>query len=179
MTFGLLARALRSIVLPAKALVLNVLSIGAAYGITVLIWQHGVGTQLLFGQTASGAVTVWVPIAVFAFLFGLSMDYEVFLLTRIREEHDHGHDTDDATRHGVARTGRLITSAAFILFLAFIALSRVPTTDVRILATALALGIIIDATIVRGILAPALVAALGPANWWTPAGQDAGRVSVR
>jgi RND superfamily putative drug exporter len=96
------------------------------------------------------------------------MDYEVFLLTRIREEHDHGHDTDDATRHGVARTGRLITSAALILFLAFIALSRGPTTDVKILATALALGIIIDATIVRGILAPALVAALGPANWWTP-----------
>ncbi|HEY2263566.1 MAG TPA: MMPL family transporter, partial [Streptosporangiaceae bacterium] len=77
-------------------------------------------------------------------------------------------DTDDATRHGVARTGRLITSAAFILFLAFIALSRVPTTDVKILATALALGIVIDATIVRGILAPALVAALGSANWWTP-----------
>src|SRR5581483_10485798 len=129
---------------------------------------HGVGTRLLFSQTASGAVTVWVPIAVFAFLFGLSMDYEVFLLTRIREEHDHGHDTDDATRHGVARTGRLITSAALILFLAFIALSRVPSTDVKILATALALGIVIDATIVRGILAPAMVAALGPANWWTP-----------
>jgi putative drug exporter of the RND superfamily len=167
-TFGLLARALRSIVLPVKALVLNVFSVGAAYGITVLIWQHGVGTQLLFSQAASGAITVWVPIAVFAFLFGLSMDYEVFLLTRIREEHDHGHDTGDATRHGVARTGRLITSAALILFLAFIALSRGPTTDVKILATALALGIIIDATIVRGILAPALVAALGPANWWTP-----------
>ena len=125
-TFVLLARALRSIVLPVKALVLNVISIGAAYGITVLIWQHGVGTELLFGQTASGAITVWVPIAVFAFLFGLSMDYEVFLLSRIREEHDHGHDTDDATVHGVARTGRLVTSAALILFLAFIALSRVP-----------------------------------------------------
>ena len=167
-TFGLLARALHSVALPVKALVLNVFSIGAAYGITVLIWQHGIGTRLLFNQAASGAVTVWVPIAVFAFLFGLSMDYEVFLLTRIREEHDHGHDTDDATRHGVARTGRLITSAALILFLAFIALSRVPSTDVKILATALALGIIIDATIVRGILAPALVAALGSANWWTP-----------
>jgi len=155
-TFALLARALRSIVLPIKAVVLNVISIGAAYGITVLIWQHGYGTQLLFGQAASGAITVWVPIAVFAFLFGLSMDYEVFLLSRIREEHDH------------ARTGRLVTSAALILFLAFIALSRVPTVDVKILATALALGIIIDATIVRGVLAPALVAALGPANWWTP-----------
>jgi putative drug exporter of the RND superfamily len=167
-TFLLLARALRSIVLPLKALLLNVLSIGAAYGITVLIWQHGLGVHALFGQTQSGAITVWVPIAVFAFLFGLSMDYEVFLLSRIREEHLDGHDTDEAAVQGVARTGRLVTSAALILFLAFISLSRVPTTDVKILATALALGIAIDATVVRGVLAPALVAALGDANWWLP-----------
>jgi len=167
-TVALLARALRSVVLPIKALLLNLVSISAAYGLTVLIWQHGLGTQVLFGQSASGAITVWVPIAVFAFLFGLSMDYEVFLLSRIREEHDTGNDTDHATVHGVARTGRLVTSAALILFLAFIALSRVPTTDVKILATALALGIILDATLVRGVLAPALVAALGRANWWWP-----------
>ncbi len=167
-TLLLLARALRSVVLPLKALVLNVISLGAAYGITVWIWQDGHGTSLLFGQNASGAITVWVPIAVFAFLFGLSMDYEVFLLSRISEEHDAGHGTDEATVHGVARTGRLVTSAALILFLAFISLSQVPTTEVKILATALALGIIIDATIVRGVLAPALVAALGPANWWWP-----------
>jgi RND superfamily putative drug exporter len=173
-TFALLARALRSIVLPIKALVLNIVSVAAAYGITILIWQHGVGTQLLFGQSASGSITVWVPIAVFAFLFGLSMDYEVFLLSRIREEHDQGHDTDAATRFGVARTGRLVTSAALILFLAFIALSRVPDTDVKILATALALGIIIDATLVRGVLAPALVAALGRANWWWPGDRRSG-----
>ncbi|MFJ4900813.1 MMPL family transporter [Streptomyces sp. NPDC088727] len=165
-TFLLLSRALRSFWLPVKALVLNVLSLGAAYGITVLIWQHGLGTEFLFGQSASGAITVWVPIAVFAFLFGLSMDYEVFLLSRIREEHDAGADTDTATVRGVARTGRLVSSAALILFLAFVALSRVPTTDVKILATALALGIVIDATIVRGVLAPALVALLGDANWW-------------
>ena len=167
-TFLLLARALRSVVLPLKALLLNVISLGAAYGITVLIWQRGLGTTALFGQEASGALTVWVPIAVFAFLFGLSMDYEVFLLSRIREEYDRGHDTDEASVHGVARTGRLVSCAALILFLAFVALSRVPSTDVKILATALALGIIIDATIVRGVLAPALVAALGPANWWLP-----------
>jgi len=167
-TFVLLAVALRSVWLPVKALVLNVISLSAAYGITVLIWQDGVGTALLFDQEASGSITVWVPIAVFAFLFGLSMDYEVFLLSRIREEYDLGHDTDTATVHGVARTGRLVSSAALILFLAFIALSRVPATDVKILATALALGIIIDATIVRGVLAPALVALLGAANWWLP-----------
>ena len=168
LTVVLLGIALRSWILPIKALLLNVVSIGAAYGVTVLIWQHGLATHLLFGQSPAGTITVWVPIAVFAFLFGLSMDYEVFLLSRIKEEHDVGHDTDRATVHGVARTGRLVTSAALILFLAFIALSRVPSTDVKILATALALGIIIDATIVRGVLAPALVAALGPANWWVP-----------
>ena len=160
------------------------MSIAAAYGVTVLIWQHGVGTQLLFSQSAAGAVTVWVPIAVFAFLFGLSMDYEVFLLSRIREEHDgvHGEaglSTDDATVHGVARTGRLVTSAALILFLAFVSLSRVPSTDVKILATALALGIILDATVVRGVLAPALVAALGRVNWWFPARGSAGTPTGR
>ncbi|MBJ7288478.1 MMPL family transporter [Williamsia sp.] len=167
-TFALLVRALRSIVLPLKALLLNVISLAAAYGITVLVWQDGVGTQLLFDQDSSGAITVWIPIAVFAFLFGLSMDYEVFLLSRIREEYDTTGDTDEATVVGVARTGRLVTCAALVLFLAFISLSRVPATDVKILATALALGIIIDATIVRGVLAPALVAALGPINWWLP-----------
>ncbi|MEV4253093.1 MMPL family transporter, partial [Spirillospora sp. NPDC049652] len=167
-TLLLLTRALRSVVLPLKALALNVVSLAAAYGVTVLIWQHGVGVRTLFGQTASGAITIWVPIAVFAFLFGLSMDYEVFLLARIREEHDRGLSTDDATVTGLSRTGRLVTSAALILFLAFVSLSRVPSTDVKILATALALGIIIDATLIRGVLAPALVAALGEANWRFP-----------
>jgi putative drug exporter of the RND superfamily len=149
-------------------LVLNVLSLGAAYGITVWIWQDGHGAELLFDQRAAGAITTWVPIAVFAFLFGLSMDYEVILLSRIREEHDDGHPTDAATVRGLARTGRLVTSAALILFLAFVSLAQVPTTEVKILATALALGIVIDATIVRGVLAPALVAALGRANWVSP-----------
>ncbi|GAA2068538.1 MMPL family transporter [Williamsia deligens] len=167
-TFALLARALRSVILPLKALLLNVISLAAAYGITVFIWQDGFLTEVLFGQEPSGSITVWIPIAVFAFLFGLSMDYEVFLLGRIREEYDAGADTDSATVTGVTRTGRLVTSAALILFLAFISLSRVPATDVKILATALALGIIIDATIVRGVLAPALVAGFGRANWWAP-----------
>ncbi|WP_249999265.1 MMPL family transporter [Actinoplanes sp. M2I2] len=167
-TVLLLVRALRSVVLPIKALLLNVLSLGAAYGITVWIWQYGHGTELLFGEQGAGTITTWVPIAVFAFLFGLSMDYEVFLLSRIREEYDNGSDTDEATVRGVARTGRLVTSAALILFLAFVSLAQVPTIEVKMLATALALGIVIDATIVRGVLAPALVAALGRANWWSP-----------
>ncbi|MBE1485871.1 MMPL family transporter [Plantactinospora soyae] len=169
LTLLLLARALRSVVLPIKALLLNVVSIGAAYGVTVLIWQHGWLTQALFGTEPSGAITAWVPIAVFAFLFGLSMDYELFILARIREEYDRHQSTNRAVVDGISYTGRLVTSASLILFLAFVALSTVPTVEVRILATALALGIAIDAVVVRSVLAPALVTLLDRANWWLPA----------
>ncbi len=167
-TFALLAAALRSIWLPFKALVLNVVSIGAAYGLTVLVWQDGYGAELLFGAEASGTITVWVPLAAFSFLFGLSMDYELFILSRIREGHDTGLSTADATVRGITFTGRLVTSAALILFLAFIALSTVPVVDVKIFATTLALGIALDATVVRGVLTPALVALFGDLNWWWP-----------
>jgi putative drug exporter of the RND superfamily len=167
-TFLLLARALRSVWLPVKALVLNVLSISAAYGVTVLIWQEGHGSELLFDQSATGVITTWVPIAAFSFLFGLSMDYEVFILSRMREAYDEHGDTDRAARDGIAYTGRLVTSAALILFLAFVALSTTPSVEVKILATALALGIAIDAVVVRGLLAPALVGALGHLNWVLP-----------
>ena len=167
-TFLLLARALRSVWLPVKALLLNVVSIGAAYGLTVLIWQEGFGTEFVFGADPAGAITIWVPVAVFAFLFGLSMDYEVFILSRMREAYDEHGDTSRAVVDGISRTGRLVTSAALILFLAFVALSTVPSIDVKILATALALGIAIDALVVRALLAPALVAVLGPANWVFP-----------
>ena len=163
-----MARALRSLWLPVKALVLNVVSIAAAYGATVLIWQEGYGSELLFGVEASGVITTWVPIAAFAFLFGLSMDYEVFILSRMRESYDEHHDTDRAVVDGIANTGRLVTSAALILFLSFVALSTVPSTEVKILATTLAIGILIDAVIVRGLLAPALVAVLGHLNWTMP-----------
>ncbi len=179
-TFLLLARALRSLWLPIKALALNAISLAAAYGVTVLVWQDGFGSDLLFGQAASGVITVWVPVAAFAFLFGLSMDYEVFLLSRMREERDllvapgaaetldERTATDRAVVEGIANTGRLVTSAALILFFAFIALSTVPSVEVKVLATVLALGIAIDAIIVRGLLAPALVGVLGGANWTIP-----------
>ncbi|MFI1583276.1 MMPL family transporter [Embleya sp. NPDC020630] len=174
LTFLVLMRSLRSIWLPVKALVLNTVSVAAAYGAVVLIWQKGYGSELLFDTPATGAITVWVPMAVFAFLFGLSMDYEVFILTRIREAHldlaarGVRDTTEEAVVIGIGRTGRLVTSAALILFLAFVALSTVPVTDVKILATALAVGIVVDATIVRGVLAPALVTLMGRANWWFP-----------
>jgi RND superfamily putative drug exporter len=168
-TFLLLARALRSLWLPVKALLLNLISLSAAFGVLTFVWLEGHGTGALFSSPATGAITLWVPLAVFALLFGLSMDYEVFILTRINEEYARTGDTGEAVIRGIGRTGRLVTSGALILCLAFVALGGVPVTDVKILATGLAAGIIIDATVIRGVLAPALVALLGRFNWWLPA----------
>ena len=168
-TFALLARALRSVLLPIKAVALNVLSIGSSFGIVVLVWQQGGGSDLIGGVPATGSITTWVPLAIFAFLYGLSMDYEVFILSRMREEYDRTGSTDEAVVRGLARTGRLVTSAALVLFLAFVALGAAPNTEIRILATGLAAGIILDATIVRALVVPALVTLFGKANWWLPA----------
>jgi len=168
-TFALLARALRSVVLPIKAILLNVLSIGSSFGIVVLVWQQGGGSELLGGVPATGSITTWVPLAIFAFLYGLSMDYEVFILSRVREEYDRTGSTDEAVIQGLGRTGRLVTSAALVLFLAFVALGAAPNTEIRILATGLAAGILLDATVVRALVVPALVTLFGRANWWMPA----------
>jgi putative drug exporter of the RND superfamily len=168
-TFVLLAWALRSILLPLKAIVLNVLSVAAAFGIVVLVWQDGHGSQLIGGVPATETITNWVPLAIFAFLYGLSMDYEVFILSRMCEEHDRTGSTDEAVVAGLGRTGRLVTSAALILFLAFIALAASPGTEIRILATGLAAGILLDATVVRALVVPALVTLFGRLNWWAPA----------
>jgi RND superfamily putative drug exporter len=167
-TFLLLTRALRSVALAVKAVLLNLLSVGAAYGVLVMVWQWGWGSHAVWGVAATGTVTFWVPIFVFAFLFGLSMDYEVFILARIREEYDRTGSTSCATVEGLARTGRLVTSAACILALAFLAMSTGPQTDIKILATGLGAGIILDALIVRSLVVPALVALLGRWNWWLP-----------
>jgi RND superfamily putative drug exporter len=168
-SFLLLARAFRSVVLPLKALALNVLSIGAAWGVVVLVWQEGHGSNLLAGLPATHSVTAWIPLIVFAFLFGLSMDYEVFILARMREEYDRTGSTEAAVARGLGRTGRLVTSAALILFLTFVAMGSGPQTDVKTLATGFAAGILLDATVVRALLVPALVALLGRWNWWFPA----------
>ncbi len=167
-TFGLLARALRSVVLPLKAVALNVVSVAAAWGAMVLVWQDGFGSSALWGIPATGAITEWVPLMMFAFLFGLSMDYEVFILARMREEFDATGSTPHAAVHGIARTGRLVTSAALILFLSFVAMATGPETDLKILATGLGAGILLDATIVRALLVPALVSLFGRFNWWLP-----------
>jgi RND superfamily putative drug exporter len=115
-------------------------------------------------------VTFWLPVLIFAFLFGLSLDYEVFILARMREEHDRtGSSTRTAVVEGLGRTGRLVTCAALILFWAFLALAPAPGTDIKVLATALGVGILLDATIVRALLVPAPVSLLGSWNWWLPA----------
>jgi RND superfamily putative drug exporter len=169
LSFLLLARAFRSILLPLKAVLLNLISVGATYGVLVVVWQEGHGSSAIWGISATGAITSFVPLMVFAFLFGLSMDYEVFILARMREEYDAGRDTDAAVVEGLGRTGRLVTSAALILFLAFLSLSQAPDTDIKIFATGLGAGILLDATVVRALLVPALVSLFGRWNWALPA----------
>jgi RND superfamily putative drug exporter len=168
LTIILLARAFRSILLPVKAVLLNLLSLAATLGFMVLFWQYGHGSEAIFGVQETGAVTFWIPLMVFAFLYGLSMDYEVFILARIREEYDRGGSTDHAVVTGIGRTGRLVTSAALILFLSFVALASGPGTDLKTFASALGFGILLDATVVRSMLVPALVSMFGKWNWWMP-----------
>jgi RND superfamily putative drug exporter len=167
-TFVLLARAFRSLLLPLKAVILNVISVGAAWGVLELVWQRGHGSEQIWGIAATGSITAWIPLMVFAFLFGLSMDYEVFILARMREEYDATGSTDGAVVRGIGRTGRLVTSAALILFLAFTSLASGPETEVKVLATGLAAGILLDATVIRALLVPAVVSLFGRWNWWLP-----------
>ena len=167
-TFVLLALAFRSLLLPLKAVALNIVSVGAAWGVMVLVWQDGIGAHALWGIPATGVIIMWVPLMMFAFLFGLSMDYEVFILTRIRESYDQTGNGRMAVTEGLGRTGRLVTSAAAILMLSFLSMSTGPQTDLKILATGLGAGILIDAVVIRCLLVPAMVALFGRANWWLP-----------
>jgi RND superfamily putative drug exporter len=167
-TFVLLARAFRSLLLPLKAVVLNIISVAAAWGVLELVWQQGHGSSQIWGVAATGSITAWIPLMVFAFLFGLSMDYEVFILARMREEYDATGETRSAVVTGIGRTGRLVTSAALILFLAFVSLASGPETEVKVLATGLAAGILLDATVIRALLVPAMVSLFGRWNWWLP-----------
>ncbi len=168
LTFILLARAFRSLILPLKAVLLNLLSVAAAWGLIVLIYQEGFGSEAIWGIEATQAINVELPVVVFAFLFGISMDYQVFIISRMREAYDRTGSTEEAVVEGIGRTGRLVTSAALILFLAFVAFALQPGTEAKIFATALGGGILIDATIIRGVLAPAAVALFGRWNWWLP-----------
>jgi RND superfamily putative drug exporter len=167
LTLTLLTRAFRSIVLAVKAVVLNLFSLGAAFGIVVLVFQQGYGSRL-WDVGATGSITAYVPLMVFAFLFGLSMDYEVFMLARMREAYDETGSTDKAIELGLARTGKLVTSGALILMFAFLVLSSSPGFEIKSLAVGIAAGIIFDATVIRALLVPALMKLFGQANWYLP-----------
>ena len=168
LTFVLLARAFRSILLALKAVVLNVVSLGAAFGIIVFVFQDGHGAQSIWNVSATGSIIPWIPLMIFAFLYGLSMDYEVFMLTRMREAYDETGDTPRAVSLGLARTGKLVTSAAAVLMFSFLVLSSGPGLDIKQFGIGLAAGIIFDATIIRALLVPALMRLFGRWNWWLP-----------
>ena len=168
LTFLLLARAFRSIVLPIKAVVLNLLSLTAAFGIIVFIFQKGHGSEAIWGVPATHAIIAWIPLMIFAFLYGLSMDYEVFMLSRMREAYDEIGDTPKAISLGLARTGKLVTSAALVLMFAFFVLSSSPGVDIKQFGIGLAAGIIFDATVIRCLLVPSLMRLFGKWNWWMP-----------
>jgi RND superfamily putative drug exporter len=168
LTFILLARAFRSLVLPLKAVILNLVSLAAAYGIIVFIFQKGHGSESIWGVHATQSIIPWIPLMIFAFLYGLSMDYEVFMLTRMREAYDETGDTNRAISLGLARTGKLVTSAALVLMFAFFVLASSPGVDIKQFGIGLAAGIIFDATVIRALLVPALMRLLGKWNWWMP-----------
>ncbi len=167
LTFILLARAFRSVVLALKAVLLNLLSLTAAFGIVVIIFQWGYGSSL-WNIDATQSIPAWIPLMIFAFLFGLSMDYEVFILSRTREAYDETGDTKRAIELGLSRTGKLVTSGAAVLAFAFLVLSSSPGYEVKIFAIGLAAGIIFDATVIRALLVPSLMALFGRWNWWMP-----------
>ena len=167
-TFILLARAFRSLLLPLKAILLNILSVAAAWGVLVLVWQEGYGSEAIWGIQATGSIPSWMPLMIFAFLFGLSMDYEVFILSRMREEYDRTGSTEPRSSRASGRTGRLVTSAALILFLAFTSMASGPDTSVKMFATGLAAGILLDATVIRALIVPAVISLMGRWNWWLP-----------
>jgi RND superfamily putative drug exporter len=170
LTFLLLARAFRSLLLPLKAVILNLVSLGAAYGIIVFIFQQGHGSDAIWNVQATGAIISWIPLMVFAFLFGLSMDYEVFMLTRMREVYDETGSTPDAISLGLMRTGKLVTSAALVLMFAFFSMSTGPSLDIKQFGIGLAAGIIFDATVIRALLVPSIMRLMGRWNWWLPRG---------
>jgi RND superfamily putative drug exporter len=168
LSYVLLVRAFRSLLLPLKAVVLNLLSIGAAYGILVVVFKWGVGEDVL-GLYQFDQIEGWIPIFLFAMLFGLSMDYEVFLVTRMREAWDAGADNATAVAHGLERTGRIITAAAIIMCAAFSGFVAGRIVGLQQFGLGLAIAILVDATIVRCLLVPSMMQVFGRWNWWLPA----------
>ncbi|HME02122.1 MAG TPA: MMPL family transporter, partial [Solirubrobacteraceae bacterium] len=167
LAFLLLLVTFRSIVIPFTAIVLNLLSVGAAYGVLVLIFQQG-HLHSLIGFTSIGGITDWVPLFLFVILFGLSMDYHVFILSRVREAHDHGMGTEDAVARGIKATAGVVTSAAIVMVAVFAIFATLEELTFKMLGVGLAVAVLLDATIVRAILLPATMKLLGDWNWYLP-----------
>jgi RND superfamily putative drug exporter len=169
LAFVLLLTTFRSIVIAVKAIVLNLLSVAAAYGLLVLVFQHGWGADLLgVDEATQGAITSWLPMFLFVILFGLSMDYHVFILSRIREAYDRGMSTEDAVAHGIKTTASTVTSAAAVMIAVFSIFGTLTFIDMKQMGVGLAAAVLIDATIVRAVLLPAAMKLLGDWNWYLP-----------
>jgi uncharacterized membrane protein YdfJ with MMPL/SSD domain len=165
--FLLLLFTFRSIVIPIKAILLNLLSVGAAYGLLVELFQNGHGEKLL-GFHSTGAIAAWLPMFMFVVLFGLSMDYHVFILTRVREAFDSGMTTEDAVSHGIKATAATVTSAAIIMVAVFATFATLGMVEMKQMGIGLAAAVLIDATLVRAVLLPATMKLLGDWNWYLP-----------
>ena len=171
LSFLLLMVVFRSILVPLKAVIMNLLSIGAAYGVIVAVFQWGWG-KTLFGVEKTGPIEPWVPMMLYAIVFGLSMDYEVFLLSRMREEFVRTRDNATAVADGLAATARVITAAALIMVCVFSAFVLGDDRNLKLFGLGLAAAVLVDATIVRMVLVPATMELLGDRNWWIPKGLD-------
>jgi uncharacterized membrane protein YdfJ with MMPL/SSD domain len=167
LSFVLLTIAFRSLVVALKAIAVNLLSVAAAYGLLVLVFQEGVGNELL-GFPQVDTIESWVPLFLFAVLFGLSMDYHVFLLSRIRERFRRTGDNSDAIAHGVGSTGRIITGAALIIIVVFSGFARGDLVMFQQMGFGVAIALLLDATVVRLVLVPAAMELLGERNWYLP-----------
>jgi len=171
LAFLLLLVTFRSIVIPLTAIVLNLLSVGAAYGVLVLVFQQG-HLHSLLGFTSIGGITDWIPLFLFVILFGLSMDYHVFILSRVRESHADGMSTEDAVAHGIKATAGVVTSAAIVMVAVFAIFATLDEITFKMLGVGLAVAVLLDATIVRAVLLPAVMKLLGDWNWYLPAWLD-------
>jgi RND superfamily putative drug exporter len=169
LTFLLLLVTFRSLIIPIKAILLNLLSVGASYGVLKLVFQDGHGESLL-GFQSIGGITSWLPLFLFVILFGLSMDYHVFILSRIREAVSGGMSTDHAVAYGIKQTAGVVTSAASVMVAVFAIFATLSTLDFKQMGVGLAVAILIDATIVRAVLLPATMKLLGDWNWYLPSG---------
>ncbi len=167
LAFLLLLITFRSIVIPLTSIVLNLLSVGAAYGVLVWVFQEG-HLEGVLGFHSNGAVVAWLPLFLFPVLFGLSMDYHVFIVSRIRELHDRGASTSDAVSRGIRATAGTVTAAAAVMVAVFAIFASLPTLDIKQLGVGLAVAVLIDATLIRSVLLPATMKLLGEWNWYLP-----------